>query len=54
MLGYSFGFPQNELSCMYSIGSYLSLHIALKIIVGLKEHLILAVSVSIPLSLVPN
>ena len=39
---------------MATIGSDLSVHIALKIIVGLQGHLILAVNVLMPLFLVPN
>lgn len=51
---YSFGFPENQLGPMFSIGSYLSVCIALKIILGLQDCLILAVTVLMPLSLVPN
>ena len=38
---------------MSTIGSYLPAHIALKILLGLHSHLILAVNVLLPLSSVP-
>lgn len=39
---------------MATIGSDLSVYIAIKRIAGLQGHLILAVNVLMPLSLVPN